>query len=49
MEQKKEGRFLPASGQQEKFSAEEWEEKEREGGRSERRDLLYLLGVHAPP
>lgn len=40
MEHKKQGRFLPGASQ-------EWAEKQREGGRFERRDLLYLSGVHA--
>lgn len=48
MEQKKEGRILLGARRGGELSAEEWAEKEREGGRFERRDLPYLLGVHAP-
>lgn len=39
----------PAPGEQKSFSSEEWAERVREGGRFEKRDLLYLSGVHAPP
>lgn len=37
-----------APGKQESFSTEEWVEKEKAGGRFEKKDLLNLSGVHAP-